>query len=349
MTQNTEEQENILNLYREDDGTLMLDDWRREISEKIFSKGGSRPAPYAGISTFLDAPSKDPTPENLAALQVALIGAPMDISVVNRSGARFGPRAVRTMERVGPHNWAHNILPVVDMAVADIGDVPFRGRYDLLNCLEDIGIAVGQIVDAGALPLMVGGEHGISYPALKMVGRDEPVGMIHFDAHCDTAGPFDGVRYHHGAPFRNAVLEGYLDPKRTIQIGIRGGSSYLWEFSHKTGMTVIYADELNNMSLNEVVEKAREVVGTGKTYLSFDVDALDPTFVPGTGTPEVGGLSPREAIGLLRGFKGINFVGGDVVEVNPNYDATTNSAHIGAQILFEVLSLMAFSPSLKTL
>jgi agmatinase len=170
--------------------------------------------------------------------------------------------------------------------------------------------------------------------------------MIHIDAHCDTSGPFDGSRIHHGGPFRQAVLDGVLDPDRTIQIGIRGSSDYLWEFSEQTGMTVIHAEEISKLGCEKIAELAREKVGDGPVYLSFDIDSLDPAFAPGTGTPEIGGLTTREAQEILRALKGVNLIGGDVVEVAPQYDATTNTAHAGAQMLFEILSLMVFSPSI---
>ena len=164
--------------------------------------------------------------------------------------------------------------------------------------------------------------------------------MIHIDAHCDTAGPYEGAKFQHGGPFRLAVLDGVLDPERTIQIGIRGGAEYLWEFSYESGMTVIHAEEVPGIGMQALIEKARSVVGDGPTYLSFDIDSVDPGFAPGTGTPEVGGLTPREVLELLRGLKGIDFVGGDVVEVAPQYDATTNTAHVAAQVLFTILCLM---------
>ena len=165
--------------------------------------------------------------------------------------------------------------------------------------------------------------------------------MIHIDAHCDTAGPYEGSKFHHGAPFREAVLAGVLDPERTIQIGIRGGAEYLWEFSFASGMTVIHAEDVTALGIAAVIKKARTVVGDGRTYISFDVDSLDPGFAPGTGTPEVGGLLPREALQILRGLGGLNIVGGDVVEIAPQYDPTTNTAQIAAQVLFELLCLVA--------
>ena len=169
---------------------------------------------------------------------------------------------------------------------------------------------------------------------------------MHIDAHCDTGGEYDGTKFHHGGPFRNAVLDGVLDPQRCIQIGIRGSSEYLWEFSKDAGMTVVHAQELANMGCEAVIAKAREVIGEGPVYVSFDIDSIDPAFAPGTGTPEIGGLTTREALQLLQGLKGLNVIGGDVVEVAPQYDTTTNTAHAGAQMLFEILSLMVYSPTI---
>jgi guanidinopropionase len=164
--------------------------------------------------------------------------------------------------------------------------------------------------------------------------------MVHIDAHCDTAGPYEGSKFHHGGPFREAVLAGALDPTRTIQIGIRGGAEYLWEFSYESGMTVIHAEEVVESGIASVIARAREVIGDGQTYVSFDIDSVDPGFAPGTGTPEIGGLTPLQVLQILRGLKGLDIIGGDVVEVAPQYDATTNTAQIGAQILFELLCLV---------
>jgi agmatinase len=319
----------------------------RKVADTIFSNG-TRLAPYAGMPTFLTAPHRpiDPEKPDFGDLQVAIVGVPMDLGVTNRNGSRFGPRALRTIERIGPYNHVLRTAPVSDMRVADIGDVPFRSRFSLDLSHEDIEAHIGRIRDAGVAPLSVGGDHSISLPILKALGKDRPVGMIHIDAHCDTSGGFDRTKFHHGGPFREAVLEGVLDPKRTIQIGIRGSAEYLWEFSYDSGMIVIHAEEITGLGMAAVIELARAVVGDGPTYISFDIDSLDPAFAPGTGTPEIGGLTTREALELLRGLKGLNIVGGDVVEVAPQYDASTNTAQAGAQMLFEILSLMVFSPSI---
>jgi agmatinase len=334
--------------YGDSHGGEITDPKFRRVADKIFSKSGTRLAPYAGVPTLLSAPYRplDPANPDFSDLQVALVGMPMDLGVTNRPGSRFGPRALRAIERIGPYNHVLDCAPVYELKVADVGDVPFASRYMLEQSHADIEAHIGRMVDAGVAPLSVGGDHSISHPILKAVGKNGPVGMIHIDAHCDTSGSFDQTKFHHGGPFRNAVLDGVLDPTRTIQIGIRGSAEYLWEFSYESGMSVIHAEEIDAMGLPAIIEKARAVVGEGPTYLSFDIDSLDPAFAPGTGTPEVGGLTTREVLELLRGLKGVNLVGGDVVEVAPQYDATANTAHAGAQVLFEILSLMVFSPSI---
>ncbi len=197
--------------------------------------------------------------------------------------------------------------------------------------------------------LAVGGDHSISGSILKAVGDGRPVGLVHIDAHCDTSGPYEGSKFHHGGPFREAVLAGVLDPRRTIQIGIRGGAEYLWEFSYDSGMTVVHAEEVTGLGIPAIVAMARQVVGDGPVYVSFDVDSLDPAFAPGTGTPEVGGLTPREVLELLRGLDGLDIVGGDVVEVAPQYDGTTNTAHNAAQVLFTLLALASGAIGRRTL
>lgn len=333
--------------YGQASGADIFDPAFRAVADLVFKDGDRRPAPYCGVPTLLKAPYRaDAAPgfrglPDFHGLDVALLGVPMDLGVTNRSGARFGPRAVRDVERVGPYEHVLRAVPAAEVRVADVGDVPFRSRFDLAAAHADIEAFVGRVVEAGVVPLSVGGDHSIGLPILRAVGRQRPVGMVHIDAHCDTGGSFEGCRFHHGGPFRQAVLDGVLDPQRTIQIGIRGNSEYLWEFSFDSGMTVIHAEDVQDMGVKAVVERVRAVVGDGPVYVSFDVDALDPAFAPGTGTPEVGGLSSAQALGILRGLTGLDVVGGDVVEVAPQYDPTTNTAQIAAQILFELLCLAA--------
>lgn len=321
----------------------------RQALSLVFGSSYRRSMPFAGVSTLLDLPYRPDAPDlpDYGGLDVALIGVPMDLGVSNRAGARFGPRAVRAVERIGPYNHALGVAPSGRCKAADIGDVPMRSRFSLDSCIEDIAAFYERIPAAGVRPLSVGGDHSITYPILKALGRDRSVGLVHIDAHCDTMGEIDGSKFHHGGPFRQAVLAGALDPERTIQIGIRGPSEILWGFSYDSGMTVVHIEDIDRLGIEGVVARAREVVGDGSTYLSFDVDGLDPAFAPGTGTPEAGGLTPREAQAILHGLAGIDFIGGDVVEVAPQYDPTSNTAMVGAQMLFEIFSLMVLAPSFR--
>ncbi|MBV8566020.1 MAG: agmatinase [Methylobacteriaceae bacterium] len=311
------------------------------VAAQQFRDGDKRKWPFADPATLLGAPFRPDAPDlpGYGGLEVALVGVPMDLGVTNRAGARLGPRAVRSIERIGPYEHVLKRVPFAESRTADIGDVPMRSRFDLASCHADIESFYRRIVTSGVVPLSVGGDHSITYSILKAVGAARPVGLIHIDAHCDTSGPYEGAKFHHGGPFRLAVLDGVLDAERTIQIGIRGGAEYLWEFSYDSGMTVIHAEDIPRLGIAAIVAKAREVAGSGPVYVSFDVDSLDPGFAPGTGTPEVGGLMPREALEILRGLAGLDIVGGDVVEVAPQYDATSNTAQCGAQMLFTILCL----------
>lgn len=329
--------------YADAKGGDIFDPEFAAVAAQVFSGAERRKWPFADPATFLGAPFR---PDVLADADggrpdVALIGVPMDLGVTNRAGARLGPRAVRAVERIGPYEHALRIAPTVHLAVADVGDVPMGSRFSLEQCHADIEAYFTRVCAAGIVPLAVGGDHSITYSILKAVGRHRPVGLVHIDAHCDTGGEYEGSKFHHGGPFRHAVLAGVLDPERTIQIGIRGGAEYLWEFSYDSGMSVLHDEDVIAMGVPAVVARAREVVGTRPVYVSFDIDGVDPGYAPGTGTPEVGGLSPREVLGILRGLAGLDIVGGDVVEVAPQYDATTNTAQIGAQVLFELLCLVA--------
>lgn len=317
----------------------------RAVADQQFSQGDRRKWPFSGAATFLGTeyrPDAAAQP-GFGGLDAALIGVPMDLGVTNRAGARLGPRAVRGVERIGPIEHVLRIAPTTLLQVADVGDVPFRSRFSLESCHEDIEAYYRAVVAAGVVPLSVGGDHSITLSILRALGRDKPVGLVHIDAHCDTGGMYEGSKFHHGGPFRQAVLDGVLDPERSIQIGIRGGAEYLWEFSQDAGMTVLHAEDVMRMGPDAVIAQALQVVGDGPVYVSFDIDSVDPGFAPGTGTPEVGGLTPREVLAFLRGLRGCHIIGADVVEVAPQYDATSNTAQIGAQVLFLELCLVADS------
>lgn len=327
-------------------GDVMFSDEFKRVAAVQFSAGGRRMMPFAGVSTFLDAEYKPDAADlpDFGGIDIALVGVPMDLGVTNRAGSRFGPRAVRTVERVGPYEHFLKVVPLAEAKVADIGDVPFRSRFSLESCHQDIEAFYKKLCGAGIIPLSIGGDHSISQSILAGVAsKHGPVGMVHFDAHCDTSGPYEGSKFQHGGPFREAVLAGHLDPERTVQIGIRGAAEYLWDFSYESGMTVIHAEDVSKIGTDAIIETVKKVVGDGPTYISLDVDCLDPVFAPGTGTPEIGGMTSREVMAIMRGIAGIDVVGGDVVEIAPQYDATTNTAQLGAQIMFEILCLQVIA------
>lgn len=298
---------------------------------------------YVGLPTFMRAPY---APDDWSSVDIGLIGVPFDGGVTNRPGARHGPREVRNQSSLTRRiNQATGICPYELARIADIGDAVVERPFVLTEAHDQIQAFYERVAAAGVVPLAVGGDHSISLPILRALGRGRPVGMIHVDAHCDTGDDYLGSRFHHGAPFRRAVEEGVLDPARTVQIGIRGGINdrEIWGFSHRSGMRVIYMHEIPALGLDAVIAEARRVAGDGPTYLSFDIDALDPAYAPGTGTPEIGGLTSFEAQRLLRGLDGVDFIGGDMVEVSPPFDPSGNTALIGASILFEMLCVVARS------
>jgi guanidinopropionase len=297
---------------------------------------------FTGIATFMRAPWA----QSLADVDIGLIGVPTDLGVTNRPGARHGPREIRNASSLmRTFNLGMGVNPYDLCRIADLGDVRFAHRFDLERQTEEIADFYRRIHRAGILPVSAGGDHSITYPIFKGIAAHTPVGMVHIDAHCDTWGEFYGSKFTHGAPFRLAVEAGLLDPKRTIQIGIRGGQNFMdgIEFSKSNGMRVMFIEEFAELGVQRVIEEARRVVGDGPTYISFDVDGLDPVYAPGTGTPEVGGITTLEAQTLLRGLRGLNLIGGDVVEVAPPFDQTGNTALVGATMMFEILCLIADS------
>jgi guanidinopropionase len=295
---------------------------------------------YTEIATFMRAPLAT-TLENV---DIGLIGVPTDLGVTNRPGARHGPREIRNASSLmRAFNLGLGVNPYELCRIADLGDVHLSHRYDLEKQVEDIEAFYRQVKAAGVIPVSAGGDHSITYPIFRAIAATEQIGMVHIDAHTDTWGEFYGSKFTHGAPFRLAVEAGLLNPKRTIQIGIRGGQNFLdgIEFSRSHGMRVVFIEEFASLGVDRVVEEARAVVGEGPCYISFDVDGLDPVYAPGTGTPEVGGMTTLEAQRLLRGLRGLNLIGGDVVEVAPPYDQTGNTALVGATMMFEILCLIA--------
>ena len=295
---------------------------------------------FGDIPTFMRLPhTRDPQ-----GIDIALIGVPWDGGTTNRAGARHGPREIRNQSSLMRKVHHVSRLAPYDLAqVADLGDCPVN-PIDLMDSLGRIEKFYGKVHEAGALPLSAGGDHLITLPIMRAIARDRSLGMVHFDAHSDTNDRYFGDNpYTHGTPFRRAVEEGLLDPKRTVQIGIRGsiyGSSDM-AFAEESGMRVIYMEEFTEIGPEAVIEEARRVAGDGPTYISFDVDGLDPAFAPGTGTPEIGGMTTREAQQVVRGLQGLDLVGGDVVEVAPPFDPGGGTALVGATFMFEILCLLA--------
>ena len=297
---------------------------------------------YTEIATFMRAPLAD----SLDGIDVGLIGVPTDLGVSNRAGARHGPREIRNASSLmRMFNLGLNLNPYDLCRIADLGDVRLSDRFDLEKHVAEIEAYYRKVHAAGVRPVSAGGDHSITYPIFRAIAADAPIGMVHVDAHTDTWGDFYGSKFTHGSPFRLAVEDGLLDPKRTIQIGIRGGQNTMEgiEYSLSHGMRVVFMDEFASLGVDRVIAEARKVVGNGPTYISFDVDGLDPVYTPGTGTPEIGGITTHEAQRLLRGLRGLNLIGGDVVEVAPPFDQTGNTALVGATMMFEIMCLVADS------
>ena len=295
---------------------------------------------FGGIPTFMRLPhTEDPSD-----IDIGLIGVPWDGGTTNRAGARHGPREIRNQSSFMRSVHSETMESPYDVCnVADLGDTGVN-PIDLMDTLKRVEDFYARIHEAGTVPLTAGGDHLITLPIMRAIAKDRPVGMVHFDAHTDTNDRYFGdAKYTHGTPFRRAVEEGLLDPKRTVQIGIRG-SLYTkkdYDYGREVGIRTIVIEEYFRMGVDAVIEEARKVVGDGPTYVSFDVDGLDPVFAPGTGTPEIGGFSTFDAQKMIRGLRGLDLIGGDVVEVAPPFDPSGNTALVGATLMFEILCVLA--------
>ncbi len=299
---------------------------------------------FAGIATFMRLPHLSPDDVRTSEVDIALLGVPWDGGTTNRAGARHGPRQMRDLSTLARNvNRASGLSPFELCRCADLGDAPVN-PVDLMDTLQRVESFVSRLHAKGMLPLVAGGDHLVTLPVMRAIARDRPLGMVHFDAHTDTWDRyFGGSKYTHGTPFRRAIEEGLLDPRRTVQIGIRGAlySDTENDWGIAQGVRVIDIDEYHRLGLAGVLAEARRVVGDGPTYVSFDVDFLDPVYAPGTGTPEIGGASSYDAQQLVRGLQGLNLVGGDVVEVSPPFDPLGNTALVGMTMMFEILCVLA--------
>lgn len=298
---------------------------------------------YAGIATFMRLPLYQI--EEAQDADIGLFGIPWDGGTTNRAGARHGPRQIRDqsslMRKVHP---VLQLSPFEIANCADLGDTPVN-PLQIEETLDSVEAFVDQLMQSNIVPLAAGGDHLVSLPILRALAKKHgPLGMVHFDAHTDTWDRyFGGCKYTHGTPFRRAIEEGILDPKRTVQIGIRGGlySEHDDDWGLAQGIRVIRIEEFYERGIQDVLAITREIVGQDKTYISFDVDCLDPAFAPGTGTPEIGGLTTHEAQRMVRGLRGLNLVGADLVEVSPPFDPSGATALVGATLMWEMLCLLA--------
>ena len=298
---------------------------------------------FAGVPTFMRLPHVSLDEARIQDVEIGIIGVPWDSGTTNRPGPRHGPRQLRdasTMIRA--EHPVSGVRPYERSNCADLGDVSINPA-DIEDSMNRITAFYNKVLEKGIKPLTAGGDHLTSLPVLRALAEKAPLGMIHFDSHTDLFHSyFDGTMFTHGTPFRRAVEENLLDPKRVIQIGIRGTQydSEDLDFANSVGIRVIKIDEFFDRGIQDVMAEAREIVGENETYISYDIDFIDPAFAPGTGTPEVGGPNSYEALKVVRELAGVKIVGADMVEVSPPFDPSSNTAYLGVSVMFELLCQM---------
>jgi guanidinopropionase len=320
-------------------------DQTREFFERACKEG------YAPIAdTFIKHNGffQAPHTKELQGVDIALVGVPMDQGSPHRAGTRHGPEAARKWSHIhGPVNYKR-VIPFESCNVIDFGDVEFTS-YSAKERCEDIFKTYSALKDNDVVPLSCGGEHTMSHSILKALGRDKPLGLIHLDAHADTAGAPDcGDEDNDSSLFRRAVMDGVIDPERTVQIGIRGRASILWDFSYDSGMRVITADEVHERGVDHVMAEVREIIGDEPAYLSVDTDAVDAAYMPGTTLPEPFGLTSIQTRNILRGIQNVDLVGADIAELCPAYDNQGISANLVAGLMFEMLCLLSVARVRRT-
>lgn len=301
---------------------------------------------FAGIATFMRLPHITFGDDNISEVEIGLIGVPWDGGTTNRPGPRHAPRQLRDYSTmIRSQNGVTRTKPFELARCADLGDVG-PNPADVQDSMARITAFYSKVMSAGIVPLSAGGDHLCSLPILRALAKERPLGMVHFDSHTDLFHSyFGGFKYTHGTPFRRAVEEGLLDPKRVCMIGIRG-PAYDFEdrdFADAVGIRVIPIEEFHSRGVEDVMAEAREIAGSGETYVSYDIDFIDPAFAPGTGTPEIGGPNSFQALEVVRGLKGLNIIGADLVEVSPPFDTSGATAFLGVTIMFELLCVLAES------
>ena len=301
--------------------------------------GGNLMPRFAGPATMMRLPSLP----SAKGLDACFVGVPLDTGTSNRPGARFGPRQIRAEScLVRPYNMATRAAPFDSLSIADIGDVAIN-TFNLQKSIDIIETAYDEILSHGCKPLTLGGDHTIVLPILRALRRKHgPLGLVHIDAHADVNDTMFGEKIAHGTPFRRCVEEGLLDGKRVVQIGLRatGYAADDFDWPRRQGFRVVQAEECWHRSLTPLMAEVREQIGGGPVYFSFDIDGLDPSYASGTGTPEIAGLTTPQALEIIRGCRGLDMVGGDLVEVAPPYDLTGNTSLTAANLLFEMLCVL---------
>ena len=301
--------------------------------------GGNEMPRFAGPGTMMRLPAA----AEAAGLDACFIGIPLDVGTSNRPGTRFGPKQIRAESvMLRPYNMWTRAAPFDSLRIADIGDVPIN-TFDLKDAVRRIEMFYDSVLTHPVIPVTLGGDHTLTLPVLRSIAKKHgPVGLVHIDAHADINDHMFGEAIAHGTPFRRAFEEGLIDADHTFQIGLRGTGYTAEDFdwARDKGFTVVQAEELWHKSAAPLIDDIRAKMGTRPVYLTFDIDSLDPAYAPGTGTPEIGGLTSVQAIELIRGCQGMNLVGCDLVEVSPPYDLQGNTALLAANLIFEMLCVL---------
>jgi guanidinopropionase len=296
--------------------------------------------PSLGMPSFM----RLPTAENAAGLDVALAGVPLDSRVTHRAGARHGPREIRNQSGlIGPIHHVSGVAPYELLRVADLGDAPVNPD-DPSDSLQRIEAFFAGIRQAGAIPIAAGGDSLATLPVLRALARNRKAGLVQFDAHSGTRRAFPGdPPGAEGGPIRRAVEEGLLDPHRIVQIGLRGAlhERSAFDYARQAGFRLIFIEEVMEHGPDHIMDETRDIIGEAPVYVSFDIDCLDPSIAPGTSTPEIGGLTAREAQRMLRRLQGASIIGADLVEVSPPFDPSGLTALTGAALMFELLCAIA--------
>lgn len=316
----------------------------RELNEFFQPVSGMDLPRFAGVPTFMRLPYLKPTDARYDEVQLGLVGVPWDSGTTNRPGARHGPRQLRdysTMIRA--MNPANGINPFSLTNCADLGDVP-PNPVDIQDSLSRVADFYRILKKRGITPMTAGGDHLISLPILRALASDGALGLIQFDSHTDLFDSyFGGNKFTHGTPFRRAVEEGLIDPKRFVQIGIRGTAYNVEdiEWGEAQGIRIIRIEEFFDRGIKDVMNEVRDIVGLKPTYCTYDIDFVDPTFAPGTGTPEIGGPNSYQAQKVIRELRGLNLIGADLVEVAPPFDSAGGTAWLGVSLMFELMCVLA--------